>query len=543
MILEIYRGQVFLDDRPIEPELLPYLIELRGQKYKGNAEPGVATEESPYILIESENVTINASWFGELPLFYFRARDYFVLSSSYPRLLCRLKKKQLDSLDFDRIGILESMIFDSPLRSRTLFKGIHKVIPGKQTKISTATLEATEATRFVLPFDKGDSRANNSLLDQASEILDGLSAQLASLDGRVLLPLSGGRDSRLLGCLMKESNVPYSAIVFGPKESTEPYLARVVAKKLNVPLRHLELRDKFYKTYGDEVTWLTGGLSSHMHCHLYAVLSANSVNWAHIVHGYLGDVYAGASQPEHARNYSMSVDQALHSYSKQFIEKYWIWNKISAEDRDGINNDLVEIMDENNQKNLPCHFEEYVHNVDRQFSLIANVFSPIEKLGNIVRPFASKEYAIFFNSLPFDLRQNRKLFVEASNRLFPEMSKIGTQDQIHDKRSLIGKCETQFDSLIRKVSYASLLVTNGKFVIRNPKAGERHRELLLTELKADFEVALDEASDLLGIDLAPLKANNIKNRYQTISQYRILSLYSVLRSGRSKGVGITGRCT
>ena len=250
-----------------------------------------------------------------------------------------------------------------------------------------------------------------------------------------------------------------------------------------------------------------------------------------------------SDQATHASSSARQEDEALHRYTKKFIERAWIWGRLSAEDRDEINNDLAEIMSENCQCNLPCHFEEYVHNVDRQFSLIANIFSPIEDFGRVTRPFASKEYAIFFNSLPFELRKDRKLFIEASNLLFPEMSKIGTQNQIYNDKSIIGKIEKQLSSLISKVSYASLLLTKGKFVVRNPKAYERHRELLQSELKCDFDAAITEVSDLLGIRMTTLALNSVANRYQTVSQYRTLSLYSFLKSINENEIGITRRCT
>lgn len=542
MILEINRGQIFLDGQIIDPKECPLLLTLHNQEYKVEKKLSTEKEENQFILINKKGITIHTSWFGESPLFHYQKGGYFVCSSSFPGLLCRLKENHIDDLDFDRIGILESMIFDNPLRNRTLFKGIKKTIPGREITISAVTFEVSERTLFVLPFDNGETPAENSLPDKAVDILDRLSGDLTSFRGDVLLPLSGGLDSRLLACLMTKNNVPYSAITFGPKESTEPYIAKIVAKKLDVPIRHLELKNEYYKKYGAEITWLTGGLSSHMHCHLYSVLSAYEVNCDNIVHGYLGGEYAGASQPEHARNYSMSKDEALQRYTNKFIERAWIWHQLPAEDRDEIKSDLAKIMSENCQQNLPCHFEEYVHNVDRQFSLIANVFSPIENFGRVYRPFASKEYAIFFNSLPFELRKDRRLFIEASNRLFPELSEIGTQKQIYDDKSILGKIEKKISLLLSKVSMVSIPLTKGKFVIRNPKSYERHRELLQSELKNDFDAAVAEVSDLLGIRLTPLGQNSFANRYQKVTQYRILSLYSLLKSINKNKISITRRC-
>lgn len=524
MILEYNRRQVFLDGQIIDAKERPRLFVLRNQEYEDETEANVKKDENQYIRIDRRGITINTSWFGEAPLFYFQKNGYFVLSSSFASLLSKLKEKQFYELGFDRIGIFESMIFDHPLRARTLFKDIKKIVPGKQIIIDSVTLKISEKTLFVLPFDKGDLPANNLLLDKAVDILDGLAIEFTSLKGKVLLPLSGGLDSRLLGCLMTKNSVSYNAITFGPKESTKPYIAKIVAKQLDVPINYLELRNDYYAKYGDEVIWLTGGLSSHMHCHLYSVLSANQVTTDNIVHGYMGGEFAGTHQPEHARNYSMSEDEAFHRYMAHHVEPAWIWSQLPIEDRDEIKSDLSEIMNENCLHNLPCHFHEYVHNVDRQFSLIANAFSPIEAFGRVIRPFATKEYAVFFNSLPFESRKNRKLFIEASRLLFPETFKIGTQDQIFDAQSITGKGEKLLSALISRLSYASRVCTKGKFIIRNPKGFERHAELLCSDLKNDLIAAVSDISDLLGINV-----DILENRHQILLKYRVLSLYSLLK--------------
>ena len=543
MLLEYYRGKMLLDGAAIDHREKCQMISLNHQEYTYRTNATIRNNESQYIKIDKTKITINTSWFGESPLFYFKKNGYFLISSSFADLLYKLREKHLDGLDFDRTGILESMIFDNPLRSRTLFKGINKILPGKQIIVDVNTLEISVKTLFILPFDKGCAPSNKFFVKEATDIIESIFNKLACLSGEVLLPLSGGLDSRLIACLLKKNNIPYNAITFGPKESTEPYIAKIVAHKLDIPFCYLELKDEYYKKYGDEVIWLTGGLSSHMHCHLYAILAANQIKYDNIIHGYLGGEYAGGSQPEHANNYSMSKGEALNKYITKYAERAWLWRKIATEDRENIIGDLDKIMKENCQCNLPCHFDEYIHNVDRQFSLIANVFSPIEAFGLVHRPLANKEYAVFFNSLPYELRAGRRLFIEASKSLFPEIFKIGTQSQIYNAHSLLGQIEKRASSLISKISYASLLLTKGKIVLRNPKAFERHRELLQTKLNKNLTDAILKTSDLLGINMSRLSLNSVVNRFQITSQYRILSLYSFLNCLEENKINTTGRCT
>ena len=542
MILEFMNGQVLLDDQNLEQVKSCYLVPKNYHKYQIEYDRTVENKDEQYIHIDAKHskIVINTSWFGEHPLFYYAGKQHFVISSSFESLFDSLNKYYSAGwdFDFDRIAIFESMIFDNPLRSRTLFKNIKKVTVGKKITFDAKTSNISEKTVFVLPFDKGSCDVNErSILDNAVNILSGLINEDIFKNRKVLLPLSGGLDSRLLACLLKKRNLPYKAITFGPIESTEPYIAKKVAKRLGIRISHLVLKDDYYKKYGDEVTWLTGGLSNHRHCHLYACLSANQISADYLVHGFLGGEYSGASQPKSASLYDMSKDEAISRFLSKYVEKAWIWSQLSKKDKAGITDDLIEIMDENCQNNLPCHFDEYVHNVDRQFSLIANIFSPVEKFANVIRPFANKEYAVFFNSLPYNYRVGRKLYKDACSLMFPSEFEIGSQDQIFNINSISGKIENKLSSLISKVSYASLIVTKGKHVIRNPKGYERHRELLCTILNKDFLGAIADISDLLNIDLSRLKGIYLSNRKEISSQYRILSLHTLREQLDTHGIG------
>lgn len=486
---------------------------------------------------KSYEITIQSSFFGEIPLFYFLRSNNIIISTSFPELLHNINDKKKLTVSFDRIGIIESLIFDTPLRSRTLFENIKKAMPGKRLTIKLESAMLKEETLFVLPFDKGNTVADKKkFLNNATDIIQGVTSQFKKLNNKIILPLSGGLDSRILACLLKANDIPFEAVTFGPKESTDPFIAKKIAKELEMPINHLVLKDNYYKQYGDEVTWLTGGLSSHMHCHLYAIFSSSNMSADYIIHGQYGGNYAGASQPEHSCSYTMSEHEALNDYLFKNVEPVWIWSKLSNGDQEIIIKDLTEIMQDNCHENLPCHFEEYIHNVERQFSLLSNVFSPLEIFGKIIRPFAKKDYAIFFNSLPFELRVDRNLYREACALLFPRAFQIGTEKQIYSKQSFLGKIEKKMSSFVAKVSYLTLLLSNGKLVIRNPKGFERHRELLCTNLKDDYMSAITHISDLLNIDLHRLGQNSLKNRSQIFSQYRILSLYSLIKSLKSHSI-------
>ena len=182
-----------------------------------------------------------------------------------------------------------------------------------------------------------------------------------------------------------------------------------------------------------------------------------------------------------------------------------------------------------------------MHSIDRQFALIANVFAPVERFATVVRPFASRAYAVFFNSLPHRHRADRRLYRAACSALFPEAFSIGTQARVLGGRFHSGRLEDGISALIAMSSYASILLTRGRFVIRNPKAFERHRALLCTSLAGDFAGALAEVSRRLGLDLRRLGDLHVRNRDELSSQYRVLSLHALLRQLESRGLDVPER--
>jgi hypothetical protein len=299
-------------------------------------------------------------------------------------------------------------------------------------------------------------------------------------------------------------------------------------------VRKLDLCGEYYKNYGNEVTLLTGGLSNHRHCHLYSVLSAHGLKSDSIVHGYMGDVYAGGAQPAYADRYEMSAGEAMELFLRSQVRNRRIWAMVSQPERDNILSDLEEIMHECLQANLPCHFSEYIYNVDRQASLIANIFIISECFGHVVRPFANMEYAVFFNSLPFKYRKDRYLYRKAALKLFPEPFGIGNQSQIFPKRSLHGKMEQFLSRVISGLSFVSFLFTRGWLVLPNPKGYERHRQVLFGNLRSDFFDSIAEMGAILGADLGPFRDVSFKNRTELTSQFRILSSAVEIRHLRQK---------
>ena len=530
MLLEYSAGTMYLNQAAPPSESQFILTLLSDGSYSLGELSDQRSTDSQYLLVDPLNktVVINTSWYGESPLFYLLMENYILITDSFEDFYSKSALHQID-LELDRIALLESMIFDNVLRERTFFKNIKKIVPGRQIHIDIIKEQESYERKFVLPFNSSTIPGNSKvLLDEATDILRGLLDAVSLDDQRLLLPLSAGLDSRLLACLLQDKGLKFESIVFGPRESIEPFVAKRVAALLGINLAHLELKDAYYLDYGRRVTYRTGGLSCHRHCHLYACLANLDLQYDTIVHGYMGDVYSGGAQSDVATNYAISESEAIQKFLKVHVERVRIWKLLTDEERFAITTDLQAVMDESNTVNLPCHFDEYIHNVDRQFGLTANIFAPINQFGTVLRPFANYEYATFFNSLPASLRSDRLLFRNACKILFPEPFNIGNQDQFFAKASMLGRLESMAFNVYKVVAYASMVASQGRFVLRNPKSIERHRELLTGTLQHPFKESIRAMSAILDRDLSFLSGVHFGNRRELDSQFRILSAHTLI---------------
>ncbi|MDA1811995.1 asparagine synthase-related protein [Bacillus cereus] len=487
------------------------------------------TSDSQYIKINFNNKKINikSSWYGEFPLFFYvnKKENLFLMDPNFENILKKLKS-MAKKIEIDKVGFYQSAILDNPLRRRTLFKDINKIIAGEEISIELDSGKIKREDVWVLPFNQnGYEKSEEEYLEEAKTILKKLLFPYKRVlnNQDLLIPLSGGLDSRLLACLAQSERLNFRSLVFGPKHSNEVTIAKEVSRKLNIKLEYKELRNSYYLEYGEDVVKYTGGLSSAMHCHLYSILKANNLKPKYLIHGFMGDVYAGDSQPIFANDQSITKSQALQMFMNK-VKKHLLWSKMEDREKEEFESDLREIMEDCCEVNLPCHFDEYVHNVDRQFSLISNVFTPIEQDTTIIRPFTSKEYCLFFNTLPYELRKNRYLYIKAAKELFPDAFSIPTQ-KVPLKYQRISKYYPNIRKLFLGAFVLSYISTKGKLTIGKSMVYENHHELLDHELKEPLNIAIGYANNILRNDFSIYGKLSALRFKETKVPFRLINLY------------------
>lgn len=176
--------------------------------------------------------------FNLLKLFYFESKDAVVIAREIKTV-----SKLVNLKSISRRGIIEHIAFGLPTGNGTLFNEIKKYPYGKIMQLMCDQNKLTIQTEmyYHLRFnDGGEIIDNNAILkDLHDNLLNIFQLITTTHKGRKnVLALSGGLDSRLIACALKELGVSFSAYTsMGPMGDRfkEVIYGKEVAKRLNIP--------------------------------------------------------------------------------------------------------------------------------------------------------------------------------------------------------------------------------------------------------------------------------------------------------------------
>lgn len=164
----------------------------------------------------------------------------------------------------------------------------------------------------------------------------------------ILVPLSGGYDSRYLLALLAESGYPkLECFTYGRKESYEVLIAKNVAEKLKVKWTFIEytdaLLDQFFGEDWKAYSKLNHHFSSLPHEQdffaLYALRERQLLpEQALVVNGFCQDVHAGSRMTRHnirnlhqylKENYGVEADVSAYTASDNGLQEWIVKNRLS----------------------------------------------------------------------------------------------------------------------------------------------------------------------------------------------------------------------
>lgn len=249
-----------------------------------------------------------------------------------------------DVIDFSRFewdteGLQSFFDFGYSVFGHTPIKNVRYLQPDETIQIQHGKLIIKKNNSLDALYESIDDRTHPQ--NVLSMIEDTVANTLKSVDGTLLIPLSGGYDSRILAYFSK-SFPKLIARTYGisenQRDSSEVTRASYLSKKLSLNWKQVQLNN--FNKYLDEYVNIFGP-STHAHgmyqYEFYTkILDEEVIKPTHLLSGIIGDIWAGnvyiepISGPSDlinlSRNHSMSArSQFLNkkSLNLHLYENYW----------------------------------------------------------------------------------------------------------------------------------------------------------------------------------------------------------------------------
>ena len=204
-------------------------------------------------------------------------------------------------IDFDHAGLSDYLLYGYSVFERTPIKSVRMLPP------STSVLRNPSGGIHIASGDDPYDSVENvrlSEMDLIDLIETRVQALLAEVPGEVVIPLSGGMDSRLLAWCARKERDRLRAFTFGtspnPARSHEVTVAHEIAHRLGIRWQHIPLKDihTHFEAWYDLF-----GPSTHAHgmyqIEFYRRVSDLAPEAQGVLSGLIGDAWAGSINKVH----------------------------------------------------------------------------------------------------------------------------------------------------------------------------------------------------------------------------------------------------
>lgn len=440
-----------------------------------------------------KKVVVRSAIGNPLPLFWgWRENDLVIADNAAAALEAIKRSSKVELQDIDKVAQLESILFDGPLADRTLFSQVKKVQMAEELVFDLASKSFTRRWLWLPKIQIHSYWSYDDASAQAKDRILTLREKLEESSRGVVLPITGGLDSRMLAALVcGKSSLPTYSYTFQRGWSFESWCAKKVARQLGAEHSIFNLGFECYKTVARDVVRRSGGMVTGMHTHgIYCcerLLSEYQKKLPRMF-GFYGDPITGAM--------TETKEQGLASSSAEAIYKKYI-NSLYSDQitkyRDDIVADLQMTAEAFNLSESPAHcFHEFWKIQQRQNNLITHLFHYHRSLHGVrvLEPFIDQEFIEFFLGLPLELRINRFLFKDVCAKIFPEIFKLPSMH--YPEKSLFARLEF----LCEKLEDVANRISPRQEILLSPFRYEHHDKNLQNYLQKDIQRGVEFMSEL-----------------------------------------------
>lgn len=238
--------------------------------------------------LDSRTTWIISDRFGHCPVYYAILNGSLVFSTKLFSLArCGALPPRLE-----RSAVRALFAFEYVTGDKTIIEGIKLLAPATVLRFRRNSCNFTSYQRAI----RHVSVAHRSRRDAADELYGCLYRSVGTVirhHPRVLIPLSGGMDSRaLLHCALEHA-ADIRTATFGVSGCRDVVYARQVAARAGIPHDVAETNGLFLREWLDYAVYVSGGMMSVNHIHIMALAHVLESEERVVLDGLSGDMLLG----------------------------------------------------------------------------------------------------------------------------------------------------------------------------------------------------------------------------------------------------------
>jgi len=356
-----------------------------------------------------------------IPVFYVDTDGAFAVSNS-----ARLLRETYQLKEIDALSMIEFQMAGYVTGHHTVFKDLYQLQAGECLIKYKGRKAITNQRYYTYSPYRVRQASTETLIAELDQVHNSIfNAIISRADGRpIWVPLSGGYDSRLIACKLKELGYHnLHCFSYGPPGNYEAKAAKLVAERLDLPWHfvtsirrssrlffHTDKRKKYWQ-FCDGLCSVPNmqDLEPIISLRDKELLSCETI----IINGQSGDFITGGHIPAHLLNDQVTVDTLCDAIVNKHFS-LWI-NLKNAHNLSRIRTKILDILQiQNNglfsQKDAVTHYEKWEWQ-ERQCKYVINGQRVYDFLGfDWELPLWDSEYLAFWQNIPADLKFAQKLY-------------------------------------------------------------------------------------------------------------------------------------
>ena len=375
------------------------------------------------------------------PIFYTISEDFFILSSDVEDIFSYIEKVELTHSKniFLQCGYVT--------QEKTLYDKVYQIQAGEIISFSTNNYEIKKYDYFLFNHESKNNNSRDEFInDLDSTFQNCIERAIDFADGRkIVLPLSGGYDSRLIALYLKKNK--YANVLcysYGRKDNPQADYSRKIAEILGFEWVFIE-----YTKENWIENWYSDVALEYQHLSFNGVSLPHIQDWLAIkimtdknilddrcviMPGHAGDFVAGSHMPIISGSKKL-IMKNLYDYiiDKNYLnKKLTISRKILYEDFNYYFNSSTE--DVISVQNMQDNYEEWLWR-ERQAKYIVNSVKVYEQFNlEWWLPFWDKAFVDLWNTASTNKRFKRELYIYFVEQQFFDFTglKIGDAGKKHN---------------------------------------------------------------------------------------------------------------